>query len=94
MDGKDKKIGERNEWREKKERKRNIIIKELNIGEREIEEKIKEIMERIEVGMKIEKIRKMEANRQERKWMVIMLESLEDKRNIIRNKWKLKARDT
>jgi len=94
MDGKDKKIGERNEWREKKERKRNIIIKELNVGEREIEEKIKEIMERIEVEMKIEKIRKMEADRQERRWMVIMLESLEDKRNIIRNKWKLKGRDT
>jgi len=94
MDGKDKKIGGRNEWREKKERKRNIIIKELNVGEREIEEKIKEIMERIEVEMKIEKIRKMEADRQERRWMVIMLESLEDKRNIIRNKWKLKGRDT
>jgi len=94
MDGKDKKIGERNEWREKKERKRNIIIKELNVGEREIEEKIKEIMERIEVEMKIEKIRKMEADRQERRWMAIMLESLEDKRNIIRNKWKLKGRDT
>ena len=77
-----------------KGKKKNIIIKELNIGEREIEEKIKEIMERIEVGMKIEKIRKMEANRQERKWMVIMLESLEDKRNIIRNKWKLKGRHT
>jgi len=34
------------------ERKKNIIIKGLNIRKGEIEEKIKEIMGRIEVGMK------------------------------------------
>ena len=43
MDGKDKKIGEKNEWRKREERKRNIIIKGLNIGKGEIK-KIKDIM--------------------------------------------------
>jgi len=50
--------------REREEKKRNIIIKGLNIGEEEIEEKVKEIMGRIEMGEggggkrgKIEKIR-------------------------------------
>jgi len=36
--------------REREEKKRNIIIKGLNIGEEEIEEKVKEIMGRIEMG--------------------------------------------
>jgi len=51
-------------------------------------------MERIEVGVKIEKIRKIEADRQEKVWMVVItLENLKDKGNIIRNKWKLKERN-
>jgi len=41
-------------YRERR-KKRNIIIKGLNVGEGEIEEKIKKIMGRIEV-VKIEKI--------------------------------------
>ena len=46
------------------------------------------------MGVKIEKIRKIEADRQEKVWMVVItLENLKDKGNIIRNKWKLKERN-
>lgn len=46
------------------------------------------------MGVKIEKIRKIEADRQEKGWMVVItLENLKDKGNIIRNKWKLKERN-
>lgn len=61
----------------------------LNVEEREIEKKIKEIIEKIEVGGgKIEKIRKTEAGRQEREDGDGNVGNLEEKRNIIRNKWK------
>jgi len=50
MDGKIRRLEKRNEWKERKERKRNIIIKGLNVEKGEIEEKIKKIMGRIKVG--------------------------------------------
>jgi len=50
MDGKIRRLKKRNEWKERKERKRNIIIKGLNVEKGEIEEKIKKIMGRIKVG--------------------------------------------
>ncbi|XP_018369775.1 PREDICTED: uncharacterized protein LOC108765514 [Trachymyrmex cornetzi] len=88
-----RRLERRSEWREREERKRNIIVKGLNV-EREIEGKIEELIGSIEVGVGVEKIRKIKAGRQEKGWMVmVMLGSVENKGKIIRNKWKLKGRD-
>lgn len=40
----------RSKWRKREERERNIIIEGLKVGDGEIEEKIKKIMERKEGG--------------------------------------------
>ena len=40
----------RSKWRKREEREKNIIIKGLKVGDGEIEEKIKKIMERKEGG--------------------------------------------
>ncbi|KYN10055.1 hypothetical protein ALC57_17744 [Trachymyrmex cornetzi] len=45
-------------------------------------------------GVVIEKVRRIEAGRQERRWMgVVTLGGVEDKGKILKNKWKLKGRD-
>ncbi|KYQ47826.1 hypothetical protein ALC60_13142, partial [Trachymyrmex zeteki] len=76
---------------ERKEKKRNIIIKEV---EGEIERKIRQILDSIEKSVVVEKIRKLEAGRREKGWMgVITMGSVVDKGRILRGKGKFRGRD-
>ncbi|KYN19073.1 hypothetical protein ALC57_08605 [Trachymyrmex cornetzi] len=77
---------------ERKEKK--IMVKGVKIEEGKIEEQIKEVMRSIDVGVGIERMRKMEEGRKEKRRMVVVtLGSVEDKGRIMRNKWRMKGRD-
>ncbi|KYN18579.1 hypothetical protein ALC57_09108 [Trachymyrmex cornetzi] len=89
-----RRLERRSEWREREERKRNIVIKWIKAGEGDIGRMLKELLRSMDEGVVIEKVRRIEAGRQERGWMgVVTLGGVEDKGKILKNKWKLKGRD-
>ncbi|KAL6265789.1 hypothetical protein P5V15_002602 [Pogonomyrmex californicus] len=75
-------------------RKRNIIIKRLKEGEKEVREKAEEILEKVGGVVKVEEIRRIEAGRKEKGEMIIIkLKSEETRRRIMGDKWKLKGNE-
>ncbi|KYN09432.1 hypothetical protein ALC57_18451, partial [Trachymyrmex cornetzi] len=74
------------------ERKKNIIIRGIEEGKGGIEGRIREILEKLEVGVEIENIRKVEAGRKEKGWMgVVTLRSEEERGRVLNSKGKLKG---
>ncbi|KYN11575.1 hypothetical protein ALC57_16267 [Trachymyrmex cornetzi] len=63
-----KRLERRSEWREREERKRNVVIKGIKGGEGEIERKVKEIWVSIKKGVVVEKIRMIEVGRRGDGW--------------------------
>ncbi|KYN18940.1 hypothetical protein ALC57_08783 [Trachymyrmex cornetzi] len=61
-----RRLEKRSEWREREERKRNVVIKRIKGEKGEIERKIKEILVSLEREVVVEKIRMIEVGRQVR----------------------------
>ncbi|KYN26651.1 hypothetical protein ALC57_03981 [Trachymyrmex cornetzi] len=74
------------EWREREERKKNIMVKGVKVEEGKIYED--------QGGVRIERIRKLDGARKEKGCAVVVtLGSVEDKGKIMRNKWRMKGKD-
>jgi len=82
------------ERKEKGDRRKNVVIKGVKEGEASLKEKVEEVIKMLGIEVKIEEIRRIEAGKKERGSMIVVrVENEEAKRNIVRNKWKLKGGD-
>lgn len=81
------------EKREREDRKKNIVIKGLEVKEGRRKEAVEEIMEKIEVKAKIEEIKRVGFKTMKEKEMVMVkLTKEEQRREILRKKSNLKER--
>jgi len=82
------------ERKEKGDRRKNVVIKGVKEGEASLKEKVEEVIKMLGIEVKIEEIRRIEAGKKEKGSMIVVrVENEEAKRNIVRNKWKLKGGD-
>jgi len=80
--------------KERGERRRNILLKELKVGEEGMKKSVEEILARLGEDIIIEEIRMVQAGKMERgKLIVVRLKSEDMRRRVLMNKWKLKGGD-
>lgn len=94
MEGKIKELGEKGlERKERKERRKNIVIKGIKVKEGKRREVVKEMMKDIGMKVKIEEIRRLKGNEEGETEMIwVRLESEEQRREILEKKKNLKDR--
>jgi len=79
------------ERRERRERKRNVVVKGYKEDGGKVENKVKEIFEKIGAEVGIEEVRKVKTGREERGGMVVVrLKSEVEKEEVMRRKKGLK----
>jgi len=78
------------EQRERGDRKKNVVMKGVKEGEASLKEKAEEVMKVFGVEVKIEEIRRIKAGKERESMIVVRVENEDTKRNIMRNKCKLK----
>ncbi|KYN13181.1 hypothetical protein ALC57_14625 [Trachymyrmex cornetzi] len=89
-----RRLERKSEWREREERRKNIIIKGVEGENGEIEGKIIQILGSVEAGVMVHKVRELKTGRQARGWMgMITMGNVEDKGKILRSKGKLRGRE-
>lgn len=80
------------EYKEKEERRRNLVLRGIRIGERGIREITEEVLKKIGVEAKIEDIKKIDIGKKDKDSLVVIkVGSEEEKSRIMQNKWKLKG---
>lgn len=86
-----KKIDRKEERRERKERRRNVIIRDKEVKKGKEKEKLEELMKDIGVTLNIEEIKRIGKRREKETWWV-RLGSEEQKMEVLRKKRGLKGR--
>lgn len=82
------------EWKEKGDRKKNIVIRRVEIEKGGVRRRIEKVIGKLEVDIKIEDVRKVGTAREgERGTVVVTLGSREQKRQVMKNKNKLRGRE-
>jgi len=79
------------ELREREERKRNFLIKGLVVKEGKRKEAVEEIFKILEVKADIEEVKRI-GGEGEREMAVVRMSSEEQKKEVMRKKWRLKGR--
>jgi len=87
-----KKIEKRLESKERQDRRRNVMIKGLEVKEGKRREAVEEVFEKIGARVRIEKIKKLEKRDGIVEIVCVRLESEEQKREVMRKKSKLRER--
>jgi len=78
--------------RERNERRRNILIKGLKVGEGEMKERVEELVKDIGRDIKVEEVRNIQAGKTERgKLLVVRLKSEDMRRKVLISKGKLRG---
>lgn len=91
--GKMKDIGKKLEWKEREERRNNIVIRRLEGGKEDIKERVEKIMKEIGVKTEIEWIRKLKGKEgEEGEMVVVKLGSREQKRQVMERKKVLRGK--
>lgn len=80
------------EKKERKERKRNIVIKGIRKGRKGMETEIKEIIEELGVKAEIETIKEIEGRGEEIKIAILKVRNIEQKKEIIIKRGKMKEK--
>lgn len=93
MEGKIKELEKGLERKERKEKRKNIVIKGIKVKEGKRREVVEEMMKDIGMKVKIEEIRRLKGNEEGETEMIwVRLESEEQRREILEKKKNLKDR--
>lgn len=93
MEGKIKELEKGLERKERKEKRKNIVIKKIKVKEGKRREVVEEMMKDIGMKVKIEEIRRLKGNEEGETEMIwVRLESEEQRREILEKKKNLKDR--
>lgn len=89
-----KELERRWERKERENRRKNLVVKGMKVGEEGMRNKVEEILRELEREVNVEEVRRVEAGRREKgSMLVVKVQSEWMKRNILMNKWKLKGRE-
>lgn len=87
-----RKLEKKYEWRERGERRRNLLVKGVTEGERVLKEEVEKVIRRLGAEVRIEDIRKIEAGKMDKGGLVVIKVGSEgERREVLRNKWKLRG---
>jgi len=83
------------ERKERDDRRKNILIKGLKVGEEELKKRVEKILEGVRGDIKVEEVKNIQAGKMEKgKLVVVRLKSEDMRRRVLRNKGKGGNMDT
>ncbi|EFN81027.1 hypothetical protein EAI_05498 [Harpegnathos saltator] len=79
--------------KEREERRKNVVVREVEMGEKGVEEGVKEIWKRMELEVDMKEVRRLgEGQREGEGTVLVKLGSMEEKRKVMEAKKKLRGR--
>jgi len=87
-----RKMEERWEWRERKERRRRVVIKGYKLGGKEVRSKVEDILKKIGAEVGVEEVREVKTGREEQGgFAVVSFRTEGEKREVMRKKGGLRG---
>ncbi|KAM0727873.1 hypothetical protein ACS0PU_005342 [Formica fusca] len=81
------------EMKEREERRRNIVVREVKGGEREVRARVEDVLKEIKIEARVEGVRCLGSKEGGKGTAIVKIDEVEKKKEIMRRRGEIKGRD-